>query len=151
MEKKNCIIYDLDGTICNVAHRQHFVASKPRNWNAWNRGMVNDTPNNPVKIVYNAIKKQYSNIDTFIVSGRSDDYRDKTIEWLNKYDFSYDNLYMRKEGDYRDDSIIKSEIADEIQKTHNILFVFDDRGKVVDMWIKRGIWVFDVAQGKGNF
>jgi hypothetical protein len=58
---------------------------------------------------------------------------------------------MRKEGDYRDDSIVKGEIADEIEKTHNILFVFDDRPSVVRSWQKRGIWTFDVGQGCEDF
>ena len=42
-------------------------------------------------------------------------------------------------------------IADEIEKEYNILGVFDDRQRVVNMWIDRGIWVFDVGQGKANF
>ncbi len=46
---------------------------------------------------------------------------------------------------------MKAEIADEIEKTHQILGVFDDRQRVVNMWIERGIWVFDVGQGKGQF
>jgi hypothetical protein len=58
---------------------------------------------------------------------------------------------MRKEKDNRNDAIIKSEIADEIEKEYNILCVFDDRKRVVDMWINRGIFVFDVGQGKGDF
>ena len=58
---------------------------------------------------------------------------------------------MRKAGDHRNDAIIKSEIADEIEKEYNIFCVFDDRKRVVDMWIERGIFVFDVGQGKGDF
>jgi hypothetical protein len=58
---------------------------------------------------------------------------------------------MRKYKDHRDDSVVKGEIADEIQKTYNILGVFDDRKRVVDMWSNRGIFVFDVGQGKGDF
>ena len=151
MEKRNCVIFDLDGTICNVSHRQQYVASKPRNWNAWNKGLVNDVPHQPVKIVFDSIQKAAPDIDILLVSGRSDDYYNETVEWLNRYNYSYNKLYMRKQGDYRDDSIVKTEIADEIEKTYNILFVFDDRKRVVDMWVNRGIWVFDCGQGKGDF
>lgn len=148
---KNSIVFDLDGTICNVEHRRQYVASKPRNWDAWNRAMIYDIPNSPVKFVYNSIKIAHPTVDFFIVSGRSDDYKDQTIEWLNKYNFSYDRLFMRKQGDYRDDVIVKSEIADEIEKTHNILFVFDDRPRVVKFWQKRDIWVFNCQQSFGEF
>lgn len=152
MTKRNAIIFDLDGTLCDVLHRRHFVATKPKNWKAWNEGMVNDTPNAAVAYVFNALEYfNNENTDIILVSGRSDDYREKTEEWLSRHQFCYHALLMRKERDNRDDSIVKSEIADEIEKTHNILFVFDDRKRVVDMWVNRGIWVFDVGQGKGNF
>jgi hypothetical protein len=58
---------------------------------------------------------------------------------------------MRKYQDHRDDAIVKGEIADEIEKDFKIFAVFDDRKRVVDMWAKRGIFVFDVGQGQGNF
>jgi hypothetical protein len=146
--KPNCYVFDLDGTICDVKHRRQYVATKPRNWDAWNAGLVNDEPNCPVLGVVQSMTYYYP---VFIVSGRSDDYRKQTEEWLKKYDISYNALYMRKYKDHRDDAIVKSEIADEIEKTHNILGVFDDRKRVVDMWVNRGIWVFDVGQGKGDF
>lgn len=153
MTKPNCVIFDLDGTICDVKHRRQYVATKPRNWDAWNAGLVNDVPHKAVELVYkslHSLRKLY-NLDVFIVSGRSDDYRPQTEKWLDEYEFKYDRLYMRKYKDHRDDSVVKGEIADEIQETHNIMFVFDDRQRVVNMWIERGIWVFDCGQGKGNF
>ena len=152
MTKRNAICFDLDGTLCDVLHRRHFVATKPKNWGAWNRAMVNDTPNAAVEFVFRALTYYIDkDTDLIFVSGRSDDYREKTEDWLAKHCFEYHSLLMRKERDNRDDSIVKGEIADEIEKTHNILFVFDDRKRVVDMWVNRGIWVFDVGQGKGDF
>ncbi len=150
MTKRNCFIFDLDGTICDVRHRRQYVATKPRNWDAWNAGLVNDKPHRPVQMVYQALRNSYET-DLIIVSGRSDDYKDQTINWLTDNEIFYDEIYMRKYKDHRDDSVVKGEIADEILKTHNILGVFDDRQRVVNMWIERGIWVFDVGQGKGNF
>jgi len=151
--KRNCFIFDLDGTLCDVRHRRQHVATKPRNWNAWNKGMVNDTPNLAIELVYKSLhaSRGIMDVELFFVSGRSDDYREQTEEWLTRHGFKWDGLYMRKYKDNRDDTIVKSEIADEIEKTHKIIGVFDDRQKVVNMWIERGIWVFDVGQGKGNF
>lgn len=153
MTKKNCIIFDLDGTICDVSHRRQYVATKPRNWDAWNAGLTNDTPHRAVELVYKSLHASRGIIDTdmFFVSGRSDDYRDQTEQWLKDNGFKWDHLYMRKYKDHRDDSVVKGEIADEIEKTHNILFVFDDRQRVVNMWVNRGIWVFDCGQTKGDF
>ena len=150
VDRRNCFIFDLDGTICDVSHRRQYVATKPRNWDAWNGGIMNDVPNPAVKIVYQALRQQYE-YDMIVVSGRSDDYKEQTIKWLTDNEIFYDEIYMRKYKDHRDDAVVKGEIADEILKTHRILGVFDDRKRVVDMWAKRGIWVFDVGQGKGDF
>jgi predicted secreted acid phosphatase len=149
--KPNCFVMDLDGTLCDVRHRRQYVATKPRNWTAWNRSIVNDTPIPQVLEVFNALKDRFP---IFFVSGRSDDYRDVTIQWLEKYgitELDYNGLLMRKYQDYRDDVIVKGELADQIEKSYNIFAVFDDRKKVVDMWINRGIFVFDVSQGMGQF
>ena len=146
--KPDVYLCDLDGTLCNVSHRRQYVATKPRNWDAWNAGLVNDKPNLAVLGIITSLTYYYPLI---FVSGRSDDYRKQTEEWLEKYDISYNALYMRKYKDHRDDAIVKGELADEIEKEYNILGVFDDRKKVIDMWINRGIFVFDVGQGKGDF
>jgi predicted secreted acid phosphatase len=150
-DKPQAILFDLDGTLCNVHHRRQYVATKPRNWDAWNAGIINDNPNLQVLEVFNALKDRFP---IFFVSGRSDDYRDVTIEWFEKhgiFESDYNGLLMRKCGDHRDDAIVKGELADEIEKNHKIFAVFDDRKRVVDMWVKRGIFVFDVGQGKGDF
>lgn len=146
-----CVIFDLDGTICDVKHRRQYVATKPRNWDAWNAGLVNDNPIEPVKLIFESITQSFPNILKIIVSGRSDDYKMQTEKWLEDHGFKYDKIYMRKEGDHRDDSVVKGEIADILQKKYEIIAVFDDRKRVVDMWLNRGIWVFDCGQGKGNF
>jgi uncharacterized HAD superfamily protein len=151
-KKRNCFVFDLDGTICDVRHRRQYVATKPRNWDAWNVGLVNDNPHLAVKKIFQALRNSNDyDTDLIIVSGRSDDYKEQTIKWLSDHEIFYDEIYMRKYKDHRDDAVVKGEIADEIEKTHIILGVFDDRKRVVDMWIRRGIWVFDVGQGNGHF
>jgi predicted secreted acid phosphatase len=151
MIKPQTILFDLDGTLCDVSHRRQYVATKPRNWDAWNKGIVNDKLIPQVFEVFNALKDRFP---IFFVSGRSDDYRDVTLRWFENYgiyEHDYNALLMRKYKDHRDDAIVKGEIADEIEQNYKIFAVFDDRKRVVDMWINRGIFVFDVGQGKGDF
>ncbi len=149
--KLKCIIFDLDGTLCDVTHRRQFVATKPRNWDAWNRGISNDKPVEQVLEMFCALKYLYP---IFFVSGRSDDYRDVTVKWLEKHGitpYDHNGLYMRKYQDHRDDAIVKAEIADQIEEQYQIFAVFDDRKRVLTMWQDRGIFTFDVSQGKGDF
>lgn len=151
MMKPKAILFDLDGTMCDVKHRRQYVATKPRNWDAWNAGIINDKPIPQVFEVFNALKDRFV---VFFVSGRSDDYRDVTVKWLESQgitDIDYNGLLMRKYKDHRDDAIVKGEIADQIEENYEIFAVFDDRKRVVDMWVNRGIFVFDVGQGVSNF
>ena len=149
--KLNAILMDLDGTLCDVEHRRQYVATKPRNWDAFNAGIANDNPIPQVLEVFNALKDRFA---IFFVSGRSDDYRDATVQWLEKHgitEYDYNGLLMRKCGDFRDDAIVKGELADQIEENYNIFAVFDDRRRVVEEWLRRGYFVFDVGQGKGDF
>ncbi len=54
---------------------------------------------------------------------------------------------MRKTGDNRKDNIIKAELWREIQEKYNILAMFDDRNRVVDMARRLGYKVCQVAEG----
>ena len=118
-----CVIFDLDGTLCNVKHRQQFIATHPRNWDAWNAGILQDTMNLPVGVIFKSLKKTYSKLKTIILTGRTDNYKDETELWLNNHDLQYDELYMRKYNDHRDDTEIKGEVVDILEKKYNILCV----------------------------
>ena len=139
---------DLDGTLCNVTHRRQWVASHTKNWDAWNAGIPNDTPNEAVLEAVNALAKKF---DIVLLSGRGSEYRQQTIDWLRANGVRYTSLYMRKEGDMRPDYEIKGELADEVEEHFRIIGVFDDRQSVVKMWQRRGLFVFDVSQGQGDF
>ena len=147
-DKNPCFVFDLDGTLCDVSHRRQWVATQPKNWDAWNAGISEDKPNMPVLEVLHRLSNVY---DIVLVSGRGSEYRQPTIDWLRKHGVHFSDLYMRTEGDFRPDDEVKSELADQVEKDYRIVGVFDDRKRVVDMWIKRGIFVFDVAQGGGDF
>lgn len=153
MNKKPIIIFDLDGTLANCEHRKHWITSKPKNWKAFFKGIKGDTPIIPVMSVLTSLLK--SNYNIIFMSGRSEDTREDTVQWLNDQnihkDAHYIDLLMRKSNDFRSDDIVKSEILDEIEKDYDILFAFDDRPKVVRMLRNRGIFVFDVYQGTEDF
>lgn len=90
--------------------------------------------------------------DIIFVSGRGDNCRRGTEKWLlDKVGFCND-LFMRKSGDFRSDEIIKKEIYDNhIKDNYNVLGVFDDRLKVIRMWEKEGLFVFNCNQGNIEF
>lgn len=148
------VIFDIDGTLADLSHRVHHIRNRPANWDKFLSECINDKLIEPIARLANSLYQNEHAI--LLVSGRSDVVRKETIEWMEKHDISFDDLYMRKAGDYRQDYIIKAEILDEILASgYEIEFVVDDRDQVVDMWRNRGLiclqcreWVDDDVQSK---
>jgi hypothetical protein len=85
-----------------------------------------------------------------MVSGRSEQVRQETLEWLADENVPCKALYMREEGDHREDHVIKAEHLEHLLMNHGrkqIAGVFEDRKQVVDMYRAKGLRVFQVAEG----
>ena len=55
---------------------------------------------------------------------------------------------MRQNSDRRPDDVIKAEIYETcIEPYYNVLYVFDDRDRVVKMWREKGLTCLQVAEG----
>jgi FMN phosphatase YigB (HAD superfamily) len=140
------IVFDLDGTICNVDHRRHWVAIKPKNWAAWDAGLPNDTPNDDIIWMLHTFLDQGAHI--ILCSGRDSRLRDATVTWLEKHKVYYDALYMRASGDNRKDSIVKVELLHDIQRDYDWPWLWvDDRDQVVKAIREQGVRVLQVAPG----
>ena len=128
---KTVLLCDLDGTIALMNGRSPYDAS--------NCDM--DILNVPV---YEVIKDR----EVIFVSGREDKYKEPTLRFFEKHNIKYLDLFMRKSGDNRKDSVIKEEIYNEfIKDKYNVLFVLDDRNQVVELWRRLGLTCFQVADG----
>ena len=147
------VVFDIDGTLANIEHRLDYVRSKPKNWKAFDAGIPNDKINFPVAKIFWTLEETGA-YDIVLASGRNERSRQATKEWLRANGLGgYQKLYMRKTDDFRNDSIVKREMLDEIIDFYgkNPDMVFDDRPRVVKMWRDAGVFVFDVYQGKEDF
>jgi hypothetical protein len=140
------VIFDIDGTIADLTERRQYLLTKPKNWKAFKAGVPFDTPIKPVVEVLKALHAQKWNI--ILCSGRGREQETDTRNWLAKHKIPYNHLYIRKERDYRCDSIVKKELFDAIVADgFKPLIVFDDRDRVVDMWRENGLVCAQVAPG----
>lgn len=145
-------IFDLDGTLADIAHRVHFIRErKPRDWKAFFAACARDKPNQPV---IDTMRRLATWADIWIWSGRSDEVREATVRWLAQHTHMMTAeinhvLRMRPEGDYTPDEELKASWIDglDIIDSARIVAVFDDRDRVVRMWRSRGIPCFQVADG----
>lgn len=156
--KPKAIICDLDGTLCNTDHRQHFMngPNGKKDWRGFFAGMDDDPVNEWCSTLlksfvygFNSNKIESKQINVLYCSGRGNEYRERTKNWLqdNHLDF-HKHLFMRFEKDSRVDWLIKENILDfEILSRYEVLFALDDRKQVTDMWRRRGIVCLQCAEG----
>jgi predicted kinase len=143
--KLNIIWCDLDGTMCNTNHRQHFLKDSKKNWKGFFDAMDKDPLNKWCKAIVNNLRT--SNI-IVLASGRPDNYKEVTKKWLEDNKVFYDHLFMRALNDSRRDDIVKEIILDfEVLSRGSVLFAIDDRKQVVDMLRKRGVTVLQCDEG----
>jgi hypothetical protein len=146
-------------------HKKTGYKFKP-DFQAFNEACDKDEPIMPV--IFQCRHNFHSGNQVQIWSGRCESVREKTEEWLEKYSVYHAVLKMRPIGDNTPDDQLKERWLDEYiesmypplnsmeeGKTYYrkdpIEMVFDDRPKVIRMWRRRGIFVFDVNQTGAEF
>jgi len=130
--KPTAIMVDIDGTLAHMDGRSPYDYSKV------SEDLFDD--------VIADITRKYKNV--VVMSGRPEDCREDTENWLHKHAVRFNQLLMRTSGDNREDSIIKLELFKEhVEPKYQILFVLDDRNRVVKMWRDNGLKCLQVAEG----
>lgn len=128
---EDCVIVDLDGTICLHNGRNPYDLTKVKY----------DKANIPLVRLLRIINRYPYKI--LFVSGRegTEQCKNDSYNWItNNYAYQGDDymrweLFMRKKDDYRPDDIVKEEIYHEqIEPYYNVLAVFDDRDRCVKLW-----------------
>ena len=142
------VIFDVDGTLADVSHRRHFVSNNEKNWTLFNAKMGEDKINPAVVELYLTLwdSQKY---DLIIVTGRSEEFREVTEQWLVWNHIPFNRLIMRKAKDNRQDSMVKQDILDALKaESKDIMFAVDDRQQVVDMWRRNGITCLQCDEGQ---
>jgi FMN phosphatase YigB (HAD superfamily) len=146
MDEQLWFVFDLDGTLADVTHRLRYAEEK--DWVSFNMYCIHDTPKEAECYLARMVHSHMPHHRIMIITGRSDDYRPQTEEWLVKHGIPYDELHMRAVGDHRPDTIVKGELAtDAGLPFRNISFVLEDRDKMVAFWRKGGLTCFQNQPG----
>jgi predicted kinase len=158
-ENDSVVVCDLDGTLCDIAHRRQYVEGVKKDWQGFFSGIAEDTLREEV---YKQLKQFVAEGKRIIfASGRPENHRAVTENWLKENGFelehreveywdglTYFALLMRPANDTRTDVIVKQEILNKYLKKEWIHTVIDDRPSVIEMWRKNGLTVIDVGNGE---
>lgn len=141
------IICDLDGTIADCDHRLGFIRNKPKNWKAFFAGVKNDKVHMDILFMVQAMLSRGATV--ILATGRPEKTRADTEEWLEKIGFvGWKKLYMRKDGDFRQDVIVKKEFLVEMEDDGFFpTIAIEDRTPVVQMWRDMGLRCIQVERG----
>lgn len=141
------IVVDLDNTLCNDEHRQCHIATK--DWNAYHESINGDPPN---KDVLHTLHIMIGPVNVMILTSRPEDYRKVTEDWLHANEAPYDVMLMRPSGDFIDSTVHKIRALEEFfgsreEVIKNVLFVLEDRNKLVKTFREYGLPCWQVREG----
>jgi len=144
---KSAIMVDIDGTLANLDHRlNHVKGEGKKDWGKFFRECINDSVYEDVRGI---LEMEFeAGTEVVLCSGRPEDYRKETEEWLAKHNIPYTALKMRPKINYKSDDITKAMLYRyEIEPFYNVKYVLDDRDQVVIKWRELGLNCFQVRPG----
>jgi FMN phosphatase YigB (HAD superfamily) len=134
----DAIIFDVDGTLCDVRSVRHHVRKHPRDFHAFHADSI-DCPPNP-EVAAAARQAREDGYEVIVVTARENRWMYTTLIWLHENDIPHDRLIMRSANDFRPDREIKQEIlAYLLRKGYRIVEAWDDNPSVVGLWEENGI------------
>ena len=138
--KKAAVIFDLDGTLADRRHRLHFI-EQSKDWKGFFEQMINDPPIK--EVVAKLLDHHELQHAIIILTGRPDEYREHTINWLseNKILPHMYKLIMRESKNYESDVSLKRRFYENKLNSYNVIKVYEDQRKLIDMWESKGLKV----------
>ena len=137
------VIFDLDGTLANVAHRRHLLDGTYVGYHRFHCACVDDTLYSRVAEAAKVFNQ--AGYAFWVVTSRPIEMLAITRYWFHAYCLVPDNIIMRPVGDTRRGCDLKRGWLDDgtIPREH-VLCVFDDKDADVAMWRSEGLTCFQV-------
>ena len=143
MAKKKCVVFDLDGTLCDVTHRLKYIQSFPKQRELFHSSCIGDGVNHRVFELYELFRN--SGYSMVLLTCRPKKYEHLTKEWLDSNGVKYDMLISSDKKELTDAKAKRFYKENVIEPEYEIAFAVDDRKSVIDMWREIGITCLDVA------
>ena len=139
------VVFDLDGTLADGKHREHFINREigAKDWRGYFAACDRDQAIGPIVNTLRALAAAGHDIE--IWTGRSDEVAEKTAAWLQERGLHGFKMRSRPAGDHTPDHELKAAWMEQASRKPSL--VFEDRARVVAMWRSHGIVCCQVAPG----
>lgn len=139
------VVFDLDGVLADCTHRLPHIQKQPKDWDAFFAACKDDEVIEAGQMILYALGEN-AGCEIEIWTGRPMTTFEATRNWLHKHLLAGHLLTrMRDPNDRRPDHILKEEWLHECRRYPDL--VFEDRQRVVDMWRRNGVPVYQTAAG----
>lgn len=131
-------LFDLDGTLADAGHRQHYLERRPRDWAQFFAAAPKDPP---LADGVALLLRSAEDCEIGYLTGRPERCRADTVDWLSRQGLPEGRLWMRSDRDRRPARHTKLEILQEIARDREIRRVVDDDELVCDALERAGFTV----------
>lgn len=131
-------VFDLDGTLADSGHRQHYLEGRRRDWNGFFSAAVDDPPlPEGVRLALDSAE----NCEVRYLTGRPERCRRDTVAWLAEQGLPDGQVYMRRDDDRRPARHTKLAILKRLGREREIRMLVDDDELVCDAAEQAGFTV----------
>ncbi|MER5611205.1 hypothetical protein [Streptomyces sp. NPDC002215] len=131
-------VFDLDGTLADSGHRQHYLEGRRRDWDGFFAAAVDDPPlAEGVRLALDSA----GSCEVRYLTGRPERCRRDTVAWLAEQGLPEGRVYMRRDGDRRPARHTKLEILKRLGREREIRMLVDDDELVCDAAEQAGFTV----------
>ncbi|MFJ9815205.1 hypothetical protein ACIRU3_08010 [Streptomyces sp. NPDC101151] len=122
-------VFDIDNTLADTGHRQHFLEGRPRDW----AGFFAAAPADPPLAEGVALAlDQARECEIVYLTGRPERCRRDTLDWLAAHGLPEGRVRMRSNADRRPARFTKLEILRRLARDRQVRLLVDDDELVCD-------------------
>lgn len=122
-------VFDLDNTLADTAHRQHFLERRPRDWNGFFAAAPDDPP---LAEGIALVLRHAAECEIQYLTGRPERCRADTVAWLERHGLPAGRIWMRRDSDRRPARHTKLDILRRLARSHGVRVFVDDDELVCD-------------------
>ncbi|MFF8261375.1 hypothetical protein [Streptomyces virginiae] len=116
-------VFDIDNTLADTAHRQHFLERRPRDWPGFFAAAPADPP--LARGIALAVESA-ADCEVVYLTGRPERCRADTQEWLTRHGLPEGRVWMRGNQDRRPARTTKLEVLGRIARGREVRMLVDD-------------------------